>query len=93
MRVTSWTVFFMFKPFTTIHTTLLTEEDDVSDETLIQFAKEKIQNEIGVNIDKIAERIGVNDNFGNGWITVEMNDTSATEKELEVLKVIKVSNE
>lgn len=91
MEAASWTVFFMFKPLTTIHTTLLTDRDDVEEETLIQLAKEKINTEAGLTVDDLAERIGKNNNFGKGWITVEMNDTSATDLELEVLKIHELS--
>lgn len=87
MNATSWTVFFMFKPYTTIHTTLLTKESDVPENTLIELAKQKITEEIGVDINEIERKLGVNDNFGKGWIIVEMNDFSATAKELEVLKI------
>lgn len=88
--VTSWTVFFMLKPLTTINTTILTEENDVEDEILISIAKAKVQTELGIDIDSVAKRLGTNDNYGNGWIAVEMNDTEATNKELELLVVNKL---
>jgi hypothetical protein len=91
MKATSWTVFFMLRPLTTIHTTLLTEEDDLKDEILINLAKDKINRETGISIDKLAYQLGKNDNFGEGWITVEQNDTSASEKELEVLEIHKTN--
>jgi len=87
MQATSWTVFFMLKPLTTIHTTILTKRDDLEKEELISLAKAKIQTELGINIEKAAERLDVNDNYGEGWVIVEQNDTSATEKELEVLPI------
>jgi hypothetical protein len=87
MKATSWTVFFMFKPLTTIHTTILTESDDLDDGILIDIAKVKIKTELGINIDNLVKRLGENDNFGGGWIAVEQNDNSATEKELEVLAI------
>ncbi len=41
--VASWTVFFLLKPLTTVHTTLLTNKEDVEEETIIKLAKAKIQ--------------------------------------------------
>lgn len=93
MKATSWTVFFLFKPLTTINTTLLTEEDDLDDAEIIDLAKVKIYQETKIRVDKLAEQLGVNDNFGEGWIIVEQNDTSATEKELEVLTIYKASED
>jgi hypothetical protein len=89
MKASSWTVFFMFKPLTTIYTTILTEEDDVDDEVLISLAKQKIINESGIDIDDLAEVMGRNDNFGEDWVNVEQNDIEATEEELAVLKIYK----
>lgn len=87
MNVSSWTVFFLFQPLTTVHTTILTKRDDVEETELISLAKEKINQELGINIDELAEKIGVNDNFQDNWIIVEFNDSSATPKEIENLKV------
>lgn len=90
-NVYSWTVFFMFKPLTTIHTTILTEDDDLAEEILINIAKAKVLTEMGINIDDLVKRLGENGNFGSGWIAVEQNDTGATDKELEVLAIHKTS--
>ena len=87
MKASSWTVFFMLKPYTTINTTILIDKDDPEEELLIKLAKSKVQTELGIDIDKVAERLGKNDNFGEGWISVEMNDYEATEEELKVLPV------
>lgn len=87
---TSWTVFFLFRPFTTIHTTILADKDLVDDSELIEIAKAKIQTELGINIDKTAKRLGVNENFGEGWILVEQNDSVATEEELKVLPINRI---
>jgi hypothetical protein len=89
MTASSWTVFFMLKPLTTVHTTILTDNDGVEDTVLISIAKAKIQTELGIDIDLVAKRLGVNDNYGGGWIMVEQNDFEATEKELELLPVNK----
>ncbi|KJR69293.1 hypothetical protein [Bacillus velezensis] len=90
MNVDSWTVFFLLKPLTTIHTTLLTTNDGVEEEDIIKLAKAKIQTELGLDIDQVSKRLGTNDNFGEGWIIVEQNDNSATDKELELLPVNKI---
>lgn len=87
MKACSWTVFFLFKPLTSINTTILTAHDDVDEERIVHLAKEKIKDELNISIDALAASLGINDNFGEGWIIVEMNDTSPTDKELEVLKI------
>ncbi|MEC0390536.1 hypothetical protein [Bacillus subtilis] len=88
--VASWTVFFLLKPLTTVHTTLLTNKEDVEEETIIKLAKAKIQTELGLDIDQVGKRLGTNDNFGEGWVIVEQNDNSATDKELELLPINKI---
>lgn len=88
--VTSWTVFFKLKPLTTIYTTVLVDKDNPEEEVLIMLAKAKIQSELGINIDDIAEGLGINDDFGDGWILVEMNDYTATDRELKLLPVNKI---
>jgi hypothetical protein len=80
MKINSWTVFFMFRPYTTIHTTVLTDSNDVEESVLIELAKRKIKLELGIDVDEVASRLGENNNFGSGWITVEDN-LEATEQE------------
>ena len=89
--ISSWTVFFLFEPMTTVYTTVLTERDDVPDEELIDLAANKLKEELGVDVFAVAKRIGINRSTADSgdWIIVEHNDTSATDQELEVLKVNK----
>lgn len=87
MRINSWTVFFLFKPFTSIHTTLLTKSDSADEEVLIKLAYDKIKAETGVDVYAIHNKIGGNDNFGTGWIIVEDN-LEATKEEVENIKTI-----
>ncbi len=85
----SWTVFFMFKSFTTIHTTFITEEEfNYKDERLVEIARQKIIDEIGLDVYELVEKLGKNDNYGSGWISVESNE-EATELEIEILKPLK----
>lgn len=91
MKASSWTVFFFLRPLTTIHTTILTDLEDVEENILISLAKSKIQTELGLDIDLVAERLGKNENFGTGWIALEQNDITPTEYELEVLPINKLS--
>lgn len=88
-HINSWTVFFMYKPHTTIYTTLLIVDDlDLTEEEIINLAKIKIATETGIDLDKLREKLGDNKIFGQDWINVEDNMT-ATEEELEVLDVIR----
>jgi hypothetical protein len=82
----SWTIFFMFKSFTTLYTTVLTKGNEYNEEFLIQLAKEKIIKEIGIDPYNLADILGKNDNFGKGWILVEDN-LSATEEELKNINI------
>lgn len=88
-ELNSWTVFFMFKPFTTIHTTFITEEEfNYKDERLVEIARQKIIDEMNIDVYGLAEKLGKNDNFGSGWISVEDNQ-DASERELKILKPVK----
>jgi len=87
-NISSWTVFFLFEPITTVYTTVLTERDDVPDEELVNLASTKIKAELGIDVFTVATLLGKNRMTDSGdWIIVEHNDTSATDQELAVLKV------
>ncbi|AMB18797.1 hypothetical protein BH780_gp214 [Bacillus phage Eldridge] len=89
-NISSWTVFFLFEPITTVYTTLLTERDDVPDEELIMLAAMKLEEELDIDVYALAEKLGKNRMTDSGdWIVIEHNDTSATDQELAVLKVNK----
>lgn len=81
----SWTVFFMFKPYTTIHTTILVSNETIEQSEAIKLAALKIKEEMNIDVYEFAEKLGKNDNFGDGWIAVEENG-EATDVELEVIK-------
>lgn len=83
----SWTVFFMYKPFTSIHTTLLTKSDDVEHDILIKLAVEKIKEQTGIDVYELRNKLGENDNFGTGWLMVEDN-AGATDEELASIDII-----
>lgn len=80
----SYTIFFLFKPFTSIHTTILTKDNDYdeNDPRLIKLGYHKILQETGIDVYELYSKIGGNDNFGKGWIIVEDN-LEATEEELQ----------
>ncbi|ALA07279.1 hypothetical protein SECTIM467_155 [Brevibacillus phage SecTim467] len=90
MKANSWTVFFMLKPYTTLHTTVLTSSVNIDENIIIKLAKEKIEEEIGLDVFELAEKLGKNENFGTGWIAVEDNQ-EATEKEIEAIGTIHLS--
>jgi hypothetical protein len=88
--ISSWTVFFLFEPITTVYTTILTERDDVPDGEIVMLAAMKIKDELGIDVYALVEKLGRNRMTDSGnWIIVEHNDTSATDQELAVLKVNK----